>query len=385
MLGGETSKKRGEDASQSPPHTFTPGSQYMADLTSYEAACQVDPDLRAFDHTLYERTTRVINTLAVGVEVRSLSFDSLREVTSSLLEMNQEVVKVILECKKDIWNNHQLFALVEDYFENSLQTLDFCASLERCLKKVKDNQLIIHFAIKYFDEETGSVASAEGKRYVKTLEELRRFKAAGEPFTEEFFVLFQSVYKQQLAMLEKLQLRKRKLDRKLKSAKAWTRVSNVIFVAALVSALIFSVVAAAMAAPPLITALAGAISVPIGSVGKWCNTFLKNYQSMIKAQRGLVSSMQVGTYVAIKDMDSIQQLVNRLEIEILALVESAHVPGDDDDDDVAMKLAIEEIKKRLALFIETAEDLGKGADKCSREIRMARTVVLQRMIKPPNS
>lgn len=383
MLGGQTSKKRNEDASQTPPHPFTMGSQYMADLTSYEDACQTDPDLQAFDHTLHERTARVFSTLAVGVEVCSLSFDSLREVTSSLLEMNQEVVKVILECKKDVWNSQELFALVEEYFDSSLQTLDFCTALEKCLKRARDNQLIIQFAINHFDKETEAVATTEGKRYVKTLEELQRFKAAGDPFTKEFFVRFQSVYEQQLVMLEKLQVRNRKLDKKLKSAKAWTRVSNVIFVAALVSALIFSVVAAAVAAPPLVTAIAGAISVPIGSVGKWCQSLLKNYQSMIKAQRELVSSMQVGTYVAIKDMDSIRLLVSRLEIEILAMVESAHVPGGDDD--VAVKLAIEEIKKMLTAFMETLNDLGEHADKCSREIRMARTVVLQRMIKHPNN
>ncbi|PKI66174.1 hypothetical protein CRG98_013427 [Punica granatum] len=353
----------------------------MADLTSYEAACQTNPDLQAFDHTLHERTARVINTLAVGVEVHSLSFDSLKEVTSSLLEMNQEVVKVILECKKDIWNNQELFALVEDYFENSLQTLDFCTVLEKCLKRARDNQLIIQFAIKHFDEES-EAPSTEGKKYAKTLEELHRFKAAGDPFTEEFFMLFQSVYKQQLVMLEKFRVRKRKLDKKLKSAEAWTRVSNVIFVAAFVSALIFSVVAAAMAAPPVITALAGAISAPIGSVGKWCNSLLKNYQSVIKAEREIVSSMQVGTYVVIKDMDSIRILVNKFEIEILAMVQSTHVA--EGEDDVPVKLAIEEIRKRLYLFMEIVDDLGKHADKCSREIRMARTVVLQRMIKHPN-
>lgn len=367
------SKKKSDD-----PNPLA--NQYMADLTSYEAAVQTDPDLRAFDHTLHQRTTRVINSLAIGVEVRSLSFDSLREVTNSLLEMNQEVVKVILDCKNDIWNDPNLFALVEDYFDNSLQTLDFCTSLDKCLKRARDSQLIVEFAIRRFDdEEEGS------SKYGKTLEELEKFKACGDPFTEDFFALFQSVYKQQLVMLEKLQIRKRKLDKKLKSSKVWIRVSNVIFGAAFVSALIFSVVAAAIAAPPLITAIAGALTVPIGSVGKWCGTLLKKYQTAIKNQRELTVTMQVGTFVVIKDMDSIRLLVNKLQVEIQNLMQSADFALGSGEADVAARFAVEEMRRKLGVFMETVDDLGKHADKCSREIRMARTVVLQRMIKNPNN
>ena len=79
--------------------------------------------------------------------------------------MNQEVVKVILECKKDIWKNQELFELVEEYFENSLQTLDFCTALEKCLKRARDSQLFVLVALQQFEEECG----AGGNRYVKTL------------------------------------------------------------------------------------------------------------------------------------------------------------------------------------------------------------------------
>ncbi|KAI6700163.1 hypothetical protein NL676_014487 [Syzygium grande] len=183
-------------------------------------------------------------------------------------------------------------------------------------------------------------------------------------------------------MLEKLQGRKKKLDKKLKSTKTWMRISNVIFVAAFVSALIFSVVAAAVAAPPVITALAGAIAVPIGSVGKWCNSLWKNYQSALKGQRELISSMQVGTYIIIKDMDSIKVLVSKLEVEIESLMKNADFASSEDE---AVKFAIVEIKKRLKIFMETVNDLGEHADKCSQDISRARTVVLRRIMRHSNS
>lgn len=344
---------------------------YTSQLISYEAACRLDPELQSFDTTLQQRMSRALSTLAVGVEVRSLSFKSLKEITECLLEMNQEVVKIILDCKKDIWNTPELFDLVEEYFENSLQTLDFCTALERCLKRARDSQLIVHVALQRFEEEPN---------YDKTLEELRQFRAAGDPFTEEFFREFQSVYQHQLSMLEKLHLKKRKLDKKLKSVKAWRRVSCIIFAAAFASVLICSVVAAAVAAPPVAAALAAASSIPLGSMGKWLDSLLKDYDSALKGQKEVVSSMQAASYVAIKDLDNIRVLIDRLEIQIGSLLQCTDFSPEDEE---AVKLGVEGTKKKLAAFMESVEDLERQADRCSRDIRKARTVVLQRIIKHP--
>nr|DAD21228.1 TPA_asm: hypothetical protein HUJ06_022691 [Nelumbo nucifera] len=51
----------------------------------------------------------------------------------------------------------------------------------------------------------------------------------------------------------------------------------------------------------------------------------------------------------------------------------------------AVKFGIEEIKKKLGIFVKSIEDLGEHADKCSRDIRRARTIVLQRIIKNPSN
>lgn len=356
-----------------------PNLQFATELHSYEAACKLDVDLQSFDTTLQLRTSNVINSLATGVEVRALSFDSLREVTECLLEMNQEVVKVILDCKKDIWKNQELFELVEEYFENSLKTLDFCAALEKCLKSARDRQLLIHIALQRLEEEEDGVE--EGSvRYSKTLEELKRFKDMGNPFTEEFFQIFQSVYSQQILMLEKLQSKKNKLDKKLKYIHAWRKVSSVIFAATFAAVLICSVVAAAMAAPPVAAALAAATSIPVGSMGRWIDSLLKNYENAVKGQKEIVNYMSVGTYVTIKDLDNVRVLIERLEIEIKSLFTSADLAVNEE----AVKLVVDEIKKKLIVFMQNIDELGAQADKCSRDIRRARTVILQRIIKHPN-
>ncbi|KAA8531802.1 hypothetical protein F0562_006481 [Nyssa sinensis] len=377
-MGCQFSKKTENNAR--PPLRINSNMQVTPDLSSYESACRIDPGLKSFDSTLHERTSRVINTLAVGIEVQSLSLDSLREVTECLLETNQEVVKMILECKKDIWKNKEMFELVEDFFENSLQTLDFCTALERCLKRARDSQLIIHVALQQFEEEQREGIDGE-KYYSRTLQELKNFKAAGDPFSEEFFLLFHSVYKQQVCMLEKLNILKNKLDKKLKSVKSWRRISNIIFAAAFASVLICSVVAAAITAPPVVTALAAAAAVPLGSMGKWFNSLWKRYENELKGQWEIICSVNVGTYIAIKDLDSIRVLVHRLEIEIESLLQNADFALREEE---AMVLAMDEIKKKLRGFMQTIDDLSEHTDKCGRHIRRARSVLLQRIIKHPS-
>ncbi|XP_030523074.1 UPF0496 protein At4g34320-like [Rhodamnia argentea] len=355
-----------------------PDPAHASELSSYEAACLADADLQSFDSNLQAQTSHAIGALAAGVEVRALSFDSLREVTGCLLEMNQQVVRVILDCKQDIWRTHELFELVEEYFENSLQTLDFLSALDKCLKHARDSQLLILVALQQFEDEDRQAGGAD--RYARTLEELRSFRAAGDPFTEEFFRIFQAVYRNQVAMLEKLQLRKSKLDKKLRCIHAWRKVSSMIFAATFAAVLICSVVAAAVAAPPVAAALAAATSVPIGSMGKWIDSLLKNYESAVKGQKEAVVTMQVGTGLAISDLENIRVLVHRLEIEIHSMLQNAGLAVEEG----AVKIGVGEIKKQLNAFMTNIDKLGVQADNCSRDIRRARTVVLQRIIKNPN-
>ncbi|KAL5987121.1 hypothetical protein ACLOJK_041117 [Asimina triloba] len=373
-MGGQCCKQTGE-----PPPAIRTSTVDL--VNTYQSACRNDPQLQTFDDALQARTNRVISTVAVDLQLRALSFDTIKEVTGSLLEMNQEVVKIILQCKKDIWKDQELFDLVEEYFEKSLQMFDFCTAVEKCLKRARDSQLIIQLALQHFELEW-STSSGDGEKYSKTLEELKNFKAAEDPFSGDFFRIFDCVYKQQISMLEKLELRKSKLDKKLKSAKTWRKVSCIIFATAFVAVVICAVVAAAVAAPPVAAALAAATSVPVGTVGKWVNSLFKNYEAAIKGQKELVSSMWMGTFIAVKDMDNIRALVDRLEIEIESLLANAVFAQRDEE---AVRFAIEEIKKKLGTFTNGLEDLGNHIDSCSRDIRLARTLVVQKIIKRPSS
>uniref|UniRef100_A0A6N2L9D8 Uncharacterized protein n=1 Tax=Salix viminalis TaxID=40686 RepID=A0A6N2L9D8_SALVM len=333
---------------------------------------KADSESQSCDATHHERTNHMISSLATAVEIRSLG--SFKEVTTCLLDMNQDVIKFILESEEDIWDNPELFGLVKEYFKSSVETMEFYTALGRSLERAKNSQSIIQLAIKQDEEEVEMKDGAVDKKFEKTLEGLQKFTAAGNPFTPQFFPLFQSVYEQQVPILEKLLSRKKKLDEKLKSIETWRRVSIVLFVSAFVSVLIFSVLAAAVAAPPVVTTLAGAITVPIGSVGYWRNTLWNRYEKALKEENGLVSSIQAGTSLTIWDMDSIRLIVVKLQVEIESLLNNADFAIREED---AVKLVIDKIKKKMTVFVDIIEDLADHADKCNRDISQARTVILK--------
>uniref|UniRef100_A0A9I9DN61 Uncharacterized protein n=2 Tax=Cucumis melo TaxID=3656 RepID=A0A9I9DN61_CUCME len=379
MMGGQSSKSKSGGGDVSLPPLPINDAHYAAALSSYEAECANNTDLRSFDVQVHERTNRALNSLADGVAVGSLSMDALMEVTDFLLEMNGDAVKIILESKEDVWNK-ELFSLVDAFFDNSLKVLEFCKALEVSLRRTRDSQFIIKLAVRKFesDENNGD----NGERYVKTFEELKKFQEAGDPFGEEFVTLFRSLYKEHLSMFKKLQRQKKKLDKKYTTMKTWKTVSNVILVTAFASVLIFSVVAAAMSAPPVVIALGAALAVPMGPVGKWCNTLWNRYLNSIKVEKQLLSSMEGHSFIILKDFENIRLLVRRLSIQLGSLLQNANLGIREQG---AMQLVIDEIKKNLEGFDETIDKLSVHATKCSTDVTKAREVILQKIARQSNS
>ncbi|GKU99097.1 hypothetical protein SLEP1_g11990 [Rubroshorea leprosula] len=167
----------------------------------------------------------------------------------------QDVVKVILDSEEDICKNKELSSLVKEYLQNGIQTLEIYDALENCLKRARKNQQIVQLAVQKFEEE--ELDGGEERKFEKTLDKLNKFKAAEKPFDVEFFQRFLSVRDQQVSLLKKLlQQKEEVVDKNLKSAKTWRKVSNILFVTLFVSTVVFSVVAAAIASSPVVTSAA---------------------------------------------------------------------------------------------------------------------------------
>ncbi|KAG7993938.1 hypothetical protein I3843_01G029200 [Carya illinoinensis] len=337
---------------------------FTADMSAHEVARELDVDVESGDATV------------VG-EPQLVSSDSIKEIVKCLDEINLEMANFNLKCKEDIWNNHEFFLFLEDYFQNSLRALDFCAALKDCLKRTRDNQLIV--AINSFEEEVEDVL--DGVEYVKTLRELRKFKDAEDPFTDEFFQLLGSVYEEHESMLEKLKPWKTKLDKELKHMKRWKKVSLLVvaFVLVLVSVLVSTVVLAAIKTPAWAKVLTGLLSsVPTGYLVHVCNSFFKSLLSALEGKRGVISSMRDGTRTTKKDLGNIKALIHKLRNETDSMLDTTDLALGEKE---AVTVVIPEIQKRLEMLTNTAQNLRDNADRCRDNSVGWRKLVLRSMFR----
>lgn len=379
MTGNNSRNKLENDESGSPstPSQINLNPAYKEHLTSYQRACSEDPTLRSFDSALQERTNRVISKLVSDVEFESLSFDSIREVTQCLFDMNQDVLKVILQDKEDIWKDQDLFSLVVMYLQSVETTRNFCSRLGNCLNGVRQRQEIIQFAGEQFEEEAVNRIN-EKEKYEKMLGELERFKSASEPFAKGFFYYFDLIHTDQITMLEELHKLERKVAKRLENIKLWRMVSNMVFVTGFISVLIFP----AVAAPPVVAAIADALAVPVGSSGEWCNSLWTKFEKVVRGQKQIItwSRTDQAYYISVREMDNISVLVSKVEVEIESLLKKAEFAVTEEE---VVRLAIDEIKKGLNVFTETIDELRVRADKYCGNMTRARAVILKRSMEYP--
>ncbi|KAK2632080.1 hypothetical protein EUGRSUZ_L02021 [Eucalyptus grandis] len=292
------------------------------------AACESDPDPRTFNANLQARTNQVLSTLASGVDIFT-AFIALKKRWEG--------------CCRYMYLSSQL------HFE--------------------------HMYLKT-DAKTSDKFS-----YSKILEELTKFKETGDPFTREFFELFQTIYKLQKSMLKKLWIKMKKIEKKLKSIQMWRKISSMIPVATFAAILIYSVTTATVASPPVVAALAAATA--MDAIGKWIDSLWRNCEEALKRREEVITSMQASIFVALKDLDKMRITIDPLEEQMKSLLQKADFPIEAGAE--AVKLGIADIKKKLRDFMKDVKGLGKDVDMCSCNVQRSRLVVLQRIIKPPTN
>ncbi|KAG4212404.1 hypothetical protein ERO13_A02G163200v2 [Gossypium hirsutum] len=307
--------------------------------------------------------------LSVRIEVppdsRSEAESSWNRVASDTGTLQYRTDRVINSLPADSDFN----SLAKDYFDNSKNTLELCTATRDCLTRAQNNHEIIRLAVKCFDEEVGT----DEKKSGKTLEELKRFKAAEEPFFEKLHVLAGRVHLQQESLQRKCNARKGTLEKKLASLETWRRVSLALFVVAFFSVLIFSVVAATKSVKHVITALGSALTVAIVPVGTWCNERWKRDKEKVKKKLKLTT---ITEFYAAHTL-IIRVLVDRLEVKFKSLlhsVDSVLTEG------YALKVAMDKIKKDLKDVTDTIPDVLRRADDLDRETMMDWQEILKRMM-----
>lgn len=145
------------------------------------------------------------------------------------------------------------------------------------------------------------------------LNELQGFVRAANPFSEDFSKQFLNVYQRHLDMQNKLQVKKKKLDKKMRTVAGWMKVSNIILGATCAAVLLCRVIADTIAAPKVAQDLAEESRKPGGGMGSWLKPLCRRYEQL-RAQAAIFEDASRGTFVAIQDLNNIKASVDRLQV-----------------------------------------------------------------------
>ncbi|KAL1224651.1 hypothetical protein V5N11_001091 [Cardamine amara subsp. amara] len=364
--------------------TYNLQSEYSEPLRSYKSACKEDPKLKSFDSQLKQRVTTVMKSLDDQTE-SPLPLASHLEVYGSVIELNQDAVREFIESKEDVWKNKDLMSLVEVYFKSTAKTLDFFNTVDNCVKRANNMQLIIQFALRQFKKESNGtqLGGNAKKKYSKTLGELNKFKAVGDPFGDEFMTEYKSVYDQQIFLLKEIRELIKTLDKKQRKVKNWRFLSNVVLGTALASVLVLSVVLTAGSVVPVVGAVASALTVPIERVGKWFSVTWKAYDNAVGKQQALATEIDRHAYQNSVVTITIKLQVDNLCNEILSILTYVDFAVERKEDETATIDAMKKIEMQVNEFTEKIKVVGENASKFTKFIDSGRTRVLEHIYKLP--
>ncbi|KAB2036665.1 hypothetical protein ES319_D03G017500v1 [Gossypium barbadense] len=108
-----------------------------------------------------------------------------------------------------------LDSLTKKYIGNIEKNLELRTAIDDCLRHTRSNHEIIPSAVKCFGEDFRLEVMTDEKKFVKTLSELKRFKAAEKHFLEESLVPQGAIRGQQESMLGELRAQNERLDNAL--------------------------------------------------------------------------------------------------------------------------------------------------------------------------
>ncbi|KAF3786221.1 UPF0496 protein [Nymphaea thermarum] len=337
----------------------------------YERACKKYPELLKYDEALQA----TLKGIKVGVqpgkdetdESSSLSFDSLEQATTCLLDTNDHAAEEILAYKEDIRSNDQLYDIVKEYFDLSYKTLDFLFDLQRRLNELKGKLAI-------FSSSFQHPTSRETK--VLALEKFRDC----EGFNADLISSLTNVITAHTSFLVKLQGWKDKSEKRINILRRRRKMIYVIFVTVFVCAVVCSILAAAVHVPPLLAAIpaAAATVTSWGPLTSWVENLWKGEESNLQSDVQTAERVKRSNSVVIHELRGIKLSVKAL-MDQKAILESntEFVLGTADDNFILNNMkSIMETSRRL---IERMDKLDEQVTTCCSGIENRRSEILERI------
>ncbi|CAA7012898.1 unnamed protein product [Microthlaspi erraticum] len=259
-----------------------------------------------------------------------------------------------------------------------MATLNFFNTVENIVERAKTSEHIIRNAVKHFEAEDTDVGGSKKNKYAKTLEELHKFEATGDPLGEGFVADYKSVVDQQIKLLEVLCEQKLYVDKKLKNAKKLKKISYVALGAV---ATVFVALAFISPAGPQVGQMAQAqmamLSRPIQATRVTFNEMLTKYENNVKTYKGLLTSAEKSVKVNKEATETINSQVKNLTGKLSSILEQVDFAVEREEEEEATRLAMQEIMTNVEGFTKKIEEVGAYAATSSKLIVSARAQVLE--------
>ncbi|XP_031481018.1 UPF0496 protein At2g18630-like [Nymphaea colorata] len=304
---------------------------YSTSMHHYQQACREDPKLSTNDEKFQQRMKSMVQGIhSHGHEEGNsstliLSFDIIKEATISIREINNLAVGEILAYKQDI-GNAQILPMVKSYFELCKTTLD----------SLRELKVRLHCTINKL------MAFRGGQPVNKKVRETVTF---AEGAVDCFFLSLPGLIQKHVQVLHKLQLaRDKEMPTRAGKAKNPTlrRVIMIMFCTVFAGAVIISILAATLHAPPILAVL----SVAVINILSW-RPFVKwveGFWAISKETKGVATGEK--RIIVIRELE---------DIKLLTVWN-----GD------------------RAVVLKTMAELSKQIEKCYDEICMARRNILSK-------
>uniref|UniRef100_A0A1J3DQX4 UPF0496 protein n=3 Tax=Noccaea caerulescens TaxID=107243 RepID=A0A1J3DQX4_NOCCA len=324
------------------------------------------------------------SSLAAQAVTQYLPLDLMMEATEFLFGLTRDIVDIIIEINEDVGKKKKLRSLVsylvDLYLKSTTATLNLFFTVENLVERAKNSQHIIRNAVEQFeaDSEDTYVGGSKKKKYAKTLEELNKFEATGDPLGEEFVAIYKSVVDQQIKLLEVLCEQKLYLDKKLKNAK---RLKKISYLALGAVATVFVALALISPAGPQVGQMAQAqmaiLSRPMAATRVSINEMLNKYENTVKTYKGLLTSAEKSTKVNKAATETINSQVKNLTGKLSSILEQVDFALEREEEEEATRLAMQEIMTNVEGFTKKIEEVGECAATASKLIVSARDQVLE--------
>ncbi|XP_072984406.1 UPF0496 protein At4g34320-like [Typha latifolia] len=253
------------------------------------------------------------------------------------------------EIREELLKNPKTTTLTVDYIKKTMfASLDFLAKVKQSLDKGRRSQESLRDILPCFDMENCA----------ETLAKLMEWKTAGNLFDEIDTEELHEVYNQQKLLVNRLLSRKNEIKTKLGSSKKWRKLWKATYTIAFMAVLTCSVLLGALTLPPAAITAATVSATAMKAIEPFFDSLWDEREGDLESEKKVIKAMRQSCSLAVRDMESIRPLVEKLKIDVGAVMKSVEFMVREEAAAaaaVAVQLGVVETRRKM-------EDVNKGMD-----------------------